>query len=478
MNAKLSRVPLAAIAALLLIAAPSASANIVWHKGGEIWAMQDNGGGASALLSPGQVDGVVSLASPHVDPQGSVVVFSGDNNPPPHQSCGQYFGDSCASFYGYNAVGVYKLDGGGVTRLSPAPADCAKCSTWHREPEATANGKYVFTEESSGSSVQCTLGNCHTFFSHVTNLTTGSLGGGSQSDFGTACNGDNHSGSPNPVNGDAVAYVGCTADQVGRPDPFPVLIVSQAGRAGERVVGEGDSNSESFDDPSWRSDGQQIVLVDVGAPNPLDDGLWQIDAAGTVARQLLQLPADGTRFAGPRYIGSGQIVFTAIPAGSAADSTQGDLWTIPASCNACGFPASATKLTAGGNNSEPAWTSAALPPSPTRRPAGPPVAPSGGGSGGSTTAACVVPKVKGMLLAAARRALVAANCALGKVSIGRATKTKRRKGKHRKAKRTRPGVVLSQTPSPGTQLPTGSPVSLVVTAARRPHHGRHHRRRR
>jgi hypothetical protein len=61
---------------------------------------------------------------------------------------------------------------------------------------------------------------------------------------------------------------------------------------------------------------------------------------------------------------------------------------------------------------------------------------------------CVVPKLKGKTLAAAKNALQASGCALGKVT---------------KRTSSRPaGTVLSQKPGPGKYLPDGSKVSVVV----------------
>lgn len=61
---------------------------------------------------------------------------------------------------------------------------------------------------------------------------------------------------------------------------------------------------------------------------------------------------------------------------------------------------------------------------------------------------CVVPLLQGKTLAAARRALVAEHCRLGKVT-------------EKKAKGS-PGRVLSQRPKPGTKLPTSSKVTVVI----------------
>jgi hypothetical protein len=62
---------------------------------------------------------------------------------------------------------------------------------------------------------------------------------------------------------------------------------------------------------------------------------------------------------------------------------------------------------------------------------------------------CVVPKLKGKKLRAARKALVKANCATGKVKKRRAAKRKR-------------GRVLKQPKKAGTTLPAGTKIRLVV----------------
>jgi hypothetical protein len=59
---------------------------------------------------------------------------------------------------------------------------------------------------------------------------------------------------------------------------------------------------------------------------------------------------------------------------------------------------------------------------------------------------CVVPRLKGKSLKATRRALVAANCSLGKVKKGRG----------------RVGKVSGQSPAPGKELAAGSGVSVTV----------------
>jgi uncharacterized delta-60 repeat protein len=67
---------------------------------------------------------------------------------------------------------------------------------------------------------------------------------------------------------------------------------------------------------------------------------------------------------------------------------------------------------------------------------------------------CVVPKVKGKMLAAARRAIVKAHCAVGKVTKAFSPTVKK-------------GRVISQTPKPGTKLAAGSRVTLRVSKGKK-----------
>ncbi len=66
----------------------------------------------------------------------------------------------------------------------------------------------------------------------------------------------------------------------------------------------------------------------------------------------------------------------------------------------------------------------------------------------ATVRYCLTPKLKGMKLKAARNALTAAACAVGKVSPSK----KKREGK----------FVHSQSIPPGTSLPDAAPIDLKV----------------
>jgi len=68
--------------------------------------------------------------------------------------------------------------------------------------------------------------------------------------------------------------------------------------------------------------------------------------------------------------------------------------------------------------------------------------------------ACVVPKVKGKRLSAAKRAIKAHNCSVGKI-------------KHSFSSKVKKGRVISQKPKPGKRLKHGAKVNLVVSKGRR-----------
>jgi hypothetical protein len=70
-------------------------------------------------------------------------------------------------------------------------------------------------------------------------------------------------------------------------------------------------------------------------------------------------------------------------------------------------------------------------------------------SGGHRLAKCVVPKVVGKPLANAKKAIVAAHCAVGNVSKKHSSKKKK-------------GRVLAQSPKPGKKLANGARVKLTV----------------
>jgi len=68
--------------------------------------------------------------------------------------------------------------------------------------------------------------------------------------------------------------------------------------------------------------------------------------------------------------------------------------------------------------------------------------------------ACVVPRVTGKKLKAAKRVLTRAHCKAGKVT--------------KKFSKVKRGRVVSQRPKPGTNLPAGAKVRLVISKGKKP----------
>ena len=179
----------------------------------------------------------------------------------------------------------------------------------------------------------------------------------------------------------------------------------------------GNSHRNHSAEPTWSPDGRMIaftghydICVDDPAVNSSD--IWVMNADGSGKRDLTS--ADKTVDRQPTWSPDGTgIAFVREP----ADRSDAELFRIPV------IGGAATQIT---NNSEPDedpdWGRAAPP--------------------------CVVPKVTGKTLARARRAILKADCRLGKV-------TKKRSSKKR-------GTVIKQRPAAGKRAVSGAKVSVTV----------------
>ena len=209
----------------------------------------------------------------------------------------------------------------------------------------------------------------------------------------------------------------------------PCVWVMNADGSGKKNLTPEDSRSEcpSFApgyshrnhsaEPTWSPDsrmiaftGQYDICVDDPAVNSSD--IWVMNADGSGKRDLTS--ADKTVDRQPTWSpDGGAIAFVREP----ADRSDAELFRISVAGGA------ATQIT---NNSDldedPDWGRAAPP--------------------------CVVPNVKGKKVASARRAIVRANCRLGKV-------TRKRSSKKR-------GTVIKQRPAPGKRAASGTKVNLTV----------------
>lgn len=331
------RVVFSVLAALvcLVAAAPGASAGtVVFTKGTDIWAMQDDGSNPRLLIPVGAAAGMSSIQQPAVAPAGTTVTFEGStkvNEVHRLGLCGtfptQY---SCFTWhYGFNATGVYRWTGGAtVERLTGAPAYCWNCTDGDQAPEPRAD-----------AAIDYAFQHCQGWLDDGTYSCTGAIKSTSGQAY-PACSDLPDDPSPNPANASQLAYTGCTSGG------NSAIIVTGPNHAGEHVVGCDDAPQE---DASWSPSGGEVVDAEGG----LEPGIWVYAASNTscagTSRHAVVAPS-GVTFASPRHTGS-RILFEA----------QGEIWSVPASCTTCAFPSGATQLTSGGDNHAPAWTSAALP---------------------------------------------------------------------------------------------------------------------
>ncbi len=362
MNAR--RLVLVAVAVAVVIPVAPASGTIVWSKGGDLWAMHDDGSVPHLLIPKSAAPGMTTLQNPGVHPAGTTVTFEGSttaNQVSRLGLCGTFpWQYSCTTYhFGFNATGVYRWAGGAtVERLTGAPSYCFNCSASSIAPEPRSDGAVAYAFQ-----------HCQGFLDEGSYACVGAVKSTSSEAY-PACTDLPDEPSPNPAAPSQLVYAGCTS---GGND---ALIVTGPDRAGEHVIGCDDAEQT---DPSWSPSGDAVVAAEGGT----DPGIWVYGAGNTACfagslRHAVVAPA-GVTFSSPRFAG-GRIVFEA----------QGDIWSVPSTCNTCAFPGAATKLTTGGDNKDPAWTAADLA-TPVFGSGGSAGTGTGAGTGAGTTPGATIP---------------------------------------------------------------------------------------
>lgn len=361
MRGRIRGTVIAGCIALLLGLAPGARATIVYRHGSDIWAMNDDGSGPHALVSAAQTPGMdQGLDHPAVDPRGgAVVAFEGSTH-----AFSDFFNDTCygtyvyacpITHYGLNATGIYTWSAGTVTRLSGAPRLCAVpdgCTSLDINPVPVAGGPIYFDLNTYSGRLR------QGDFVAGSRIYRMNLDGSGRTDYGTACDDATFldTAAPNWANPAQIAYNGCQDSST----YYGELMLGSGGSAAT-LIGRTALPSAWFEAFSFAPDGSSIVAYDNSFSSSANDaGLYLFSPSGSGApvRELLAAPTDTSdpsfpsalRFSSPHFVGAKTIVFGA----------QGNIWSIPASCNACAFPAGATQLTNDGQDADPSWTSAAL----------------------------------------------------------------------------------------------------------------------
>ena len=347
---------------LVLMPAP-AEATIVYRHGNEIWAMNDNGSGAHALITEAMTPGMdQGLFAPSVNPNGGgLVAFDGGTT----VNRDAFLADTCfnplvgyatscpITHYGYNAHGIYTWSAGTVTRVSGHPAPCAAadgCTTDDEYPMPITSHSLSFDYQTISGRQK--MGDLVT----TTRIYTVNTDGSSRTAYATPCLGAVvRAVGVDWAQPSTAAYNGCS-------DASHYGTINATSGGATTVVARTPIPYERFGDFAYSPDGAAIVAF--SEPDFSGDthaGLYRYSSSGSGSPERELLRYSGTPFGSPHYVGADRIVFSA----------GKNLWSIPAACDACAFPGDATQLTTDGADDSPVWTSAAL------------IGGSSGGSGGS-----------------------------------------------------------------------------------------------
>ena len=476
-----------AVGAMLALLGPAqAGATIVYRHGTDIWAMNDDGSGVHALVTAANFAGVGpwTIGHPDVLPNGDTIVLTATT-----QAYDDGPSGGPAGACGLDCSGTYELVNNTLTRLTAAAAPCGAsqqwCTSFETEPRLTADGLVAYQYFITTWQYSCVILPCSWSFvpgGSATKLETRSVSDGSGVSEWTHSTGSSNNQSlsinpyptPDPADPTLMAYaedISCNPTCL-----FDVHVGNRDGTLDRVVVGD----DAPFHSLAWTSDGSALIDVEAGT----QAGIWTYDPTATnPSKTFTWLLADpqpynssnpySTSIGQARYMAPGQVLF----------DQNADLYDI--SLSACASSATtaaagctmsdATRLTSNGDNHEAVWTSAALSTGSgtsgstgtggstgsggttgtggSTGPGG--TSGTGGSKGTAVTTRCVVPRLIGLTVVKARRALPKAHCGLGRQSKAYSAKIKR-------------GRIMTQATRPGEKLTVGAKVAITVSKGTKP----------
>ena len=326
----------------LLVAAPAFAGQIVYSSNDSILVANDDGSDVRTLVAPSDVPGATTLYSPHVDPNGSKVVFTART---PYID-GLYCGFNCAA--------VYSWDAGRIERISGAAIGCAgdPCLGLNVDPKVTADGRSVFYQRIYGEpggqygtpqtiSMSFLAPAVENGASQETELTKEALGAECTRPSGFV---------PNPANQNEYTFVDCWPLNDNNNGSLSSALKLHRADGSSEIIG-GDDYYEIVG-MAWRPDGGELVTVESSE----DKGIWLYQPVGyqqQTPRQILAIGEWGDTHqssVNPTFIGGDRVAYY----------WNGEIRVIPTSCDKCA-PEQGQRLAAAPEGDGVAWTSRALP---------------------------------------------------------------------------------------------------------------------
>jgi hypothetical protein len=325
----------------LLVAAPAFAGQIVYSSNDSIVVANDDGSDVRTLVTPADVPGATKLYNPHVDPNGTKVVFTARTP----------FTEGI--FCGFNCAAVYTWDAGRIERVSGEAIGCAgdPCLGLNVDPKIAADGQSVFYQRIYGEPGG-TYGTPQTI--SMSYVAPAVANGSSQESeltkeaVGAECTRPNGF-VPNPANVNEYTFVDCWPLDAPEPAPSSALKLRRADGSSE-IIG-GDDYYEIVG-MAWRPDGGELVTVESGE----DKGIWLYQPVGyqqQTPRHILAIGEFGDTHqssVNPAFVGNDRIAY----------HWNGEIRSIPTSCDRCA-PEQGQLLVAAPEADGVAWTSRALP---------------------------------------------------------------------------------------------------------------------